>query len=239
MQGIISFTGPAPHCSGGFDEKECEQAMAMFAGRQGFDHCLYQAHVYPPMTRPTIIQAGNSPDGWLAAYASQNLAESDPWIRHAQGASDPWLWDSGSQQAPACFWGEALRHGLRHGCTLPVRTEHGIIGAMTFARGRDAVSLDEYAQKSAALQSFCQDLHAGLLKRRLPQLFHRPDSQLSERERTILKWTADGKTSSEIALILGLTKRTINFHVAKATTKLNSTNKTQAALKAAVLGMLF
>lgn len=239
MQGIISFREVGPHCGAGYENTECEQAMKDFAARQGFDRCLYQAHVYPPMTRPTIIQAGNSPDGWLAAYSSQNFAEFDPWIRHAQSDSNPWLWDSSSQQAPAPFWQEALRHGLRHGCTLPVRTEHGIISAMTFTRESGAVSLDEFTQKSAVLHAFCQDLHAGLLKRRLPQLFHRPDSQLSERERTILRWTADGKTSSEIALILGLTKRTVNFHVAKATLKLNSTNKTQAALKAAVLGMLF
>lgn len=239
MQGIIQFTAGLPHCAASFEDSECEQAMAAFAGRQGFDHCLYLAHVYPPMTRPTVIQAGNCPEGWMAAYSSQNFAEVDPWIRHAQSHSNPWLWDSSSQQAPAPFWLTALRHGMRHGCTLPVRTEHGIIGAMTLARAKEAVSLEEYGQKSASLQAFCHDLHAGLLKRRLPLLFHRPDSQLSERERTILKWTADGKTSSEIALILGLTKRTINFHVAKATLKLNSTNKTQAALKAAVLGMLF
>ncbi|MGM9515085.1 autoinducer binding domain-containing protein [Roseateles sp. DB2] len=213
--------------------------MAAFAGRQGFDHCLYQAHIYPPMTRPTVIQIGSSPEGWLTAYAAQHFAVSDPWIRHAQSNSSPWLWDSSRQQEPGAFWREALHHGLRHGCTLPMRTEHGIIGAMTFARSREAVSLEEFSEKSAGLHAFCQDLHAGLLKRRLPQLFHRPDSQLSERERTILQWTADGKTSSEIALIMGLTKRTINFHVAKATAKLNSTNKTQAALKAAVLGMLF
>jgi len=239
MQGVITVEGPVPHCGSSFEDSECEPAMAAFARRQGFDHCLYQAHIYPPMTRPTVIQAGNSPEGWLTAYAGQNFSEIDPWIRHAQCHSSPWLWDSSCQQTPASFWREALQHGMRHGCTLPVRTEHGIIGAMTFTRSQEAVSLEEYARKQTNLLAFCQDLHAGLLKRRLPQLFHRPDSQLSERERTILKWTADGKTSSEIALFLGLTKRTINFHVAKATLKLNSTNKTQAALKAAVLGMLF
>ncbi|HLO95375.1 MAG TPA: autoinducer binding domain-containing protein [Burkholderiaceae bacterium] len=239
MQGVITFTRAVPQCGSGHDDSECEQAMARFAARQGFEHCLYLAHVYPPMTRPTVIQAGHCPEGWQQVYASQNLSELDPWIRHAQGHGSPWFWDSDCQSVPAVFWQEALRHGMRHGCTLPVRTEHGIIGAMTFARARQPVSLAEYAEKAGELQAFCQDLHAGLLKRRLPQLFHRPDSQLSERERTILKWTADGKTSSEIALILGLTKRTINFHVAKATLKLNSTNKTQAALKAAVLGMLF
>ena len=98
---------------------------------------------------------------------------------------------------------------MRHGCTLPVRREHGIIGAMTFARAQEPVTLGEFEEKAGELRSFSQHVHERLLKQRLPSLFHRQDSQLSERERTILRWTADGKTSSEIALILGLTKRTI------------------------------
>lgn len=239
MQASIRFEGTVPPINAEFKESECEHLMASFARRQDFDHCLYQAHVYPPMTRPTVIQAGNAPRPWFEAYVSQDFAGLDPWIRHAQAHSNPWMWAAAGQQAPAPFWQEALRHGMNYGCTLPVRTGHGIIGAMTLARAQGAVSLGEFEEKSGELLSFCQSLHDILLKRRLPQLFHRPDSQLSERERTILQWTADGKTSSEIALILGLTKRTINFHVAKATLKLNSTNKTQAALKAAVLGMLF
>ncbi len=239
MQDCVIDGGVVPRCGHELEEQECERLMSSFAKKLGFDHCLYQAHVYPPMTRPAVIQTGNAPREWLEAYAGQDFAVQDPWIRHAQGSSSPWLWAAAGQQTPILFWRTALSCGMHYGCTLPARTEHGIIGAMTFARTHGGVSLGEFDEKAAELAGFCQRLHDGVLKRRLPQLFHRPDSRLSERERTILQWTADGKTSSEIAMILGLTKRTVNFHVAKATMKLNSTNKTQAVLKAAVLGMLF
>lgn len=63
-------------------------------------------------------------------------------------------------------------------------------------------------------------------------------SPLSTRELEVMRWAAEGKTSYEIGIILGLTERTVNFHVAKAIFKLNASNKTHAAVKAAVLGLI-
>jgi predicted transcriptional regulator len=40
------------------------------------------------------------------------------------------------------------------------------------------------------------------------------------------------KTSAEIAQILGLTKRTVDFHIDNARIKLGATTRTQAAIKA-------
>ncbi|WP_084169562.1 helix-turn-helix domain-containing protein [Paraburkholderia ferrariae] len=61
---------------------------------------------------------------------------------------------------------------------------------------------------------------------------------LSPREREVMRWAAEGKTSYEIGIILGLAERTINFHVAKAIEKLNASNKTHAAVKAVLLGLV-
>ncbi len=44
---------------------------------------------------------------------------------------------------------------------------------------------------------------------------------LSERELECLEWVSFGKTSWETALILGLSERTINFHLLNACRKLN------------------
>jgi DNA-binding CsgD family transcriptional regulator len=55
---------------------------------------------------------------------------------------------------------------------------------------------------------------------------------LSEREAASLTWSARGKTSSEIAVILGLTKRTVDFHIENACRKLNVATRIEAAVKA-------
>jgi DNA-binding response OmpR family regulator len=56
--------------------------------------------------------------------------------------------------------------------------------------------------------------------------------ELSEREVEALTWSARGKTSDEIALILGLSKRTIDFHIDNARAKLGVATRIQAVVKA-------
>ena len=56
---------------------------------------------------------------------------------------------------------------------------------------------------------------------------------LTEREIDVLRWTADGKTSAEIAEIMCISERTVNFHVNNVVAKLGACNKTSAAVRAA------
>src|SRR3546814_11241249 len=51
---------------------------------------------------------------------------------------------------------------------------------------------------------------------------------LTQREVSCLQWAAIGKTSWEMGLILGLTERTINFHIHNACRKLGVHGRKQA-----------
>jgi DNA-binding response OmpR family regulator len=56
---------------------------------------------------------------------------------------------------------------------------------------------------------------------------------LNDREVETLTWAARGKTSAEIAQILGLSKRTVDFHIDNARVKLGAATRVEAAIKAA------
>ena len=56
---------------------------------------------------------------------------------------------------------------------------------------------------------------------------------LTQREVSCLQWAALGKTSWEMGMILGLTERTINFHIHNACRKLGVHGR-QAAITAAL-----
>jgi len=57
---------------------------------------------------------------------------------------------------------------------------------------------------------------------------------LGERELETLTWAARGKTFCEIGEILGLSRRTVEFHLDNARRKLGVPTRTQALIKAAV-----
>ncbi len=70
------------------------------------------------------------------------------------------------------------------------------------------------------------------LRRQLNGPRRRSDYHLTDREREVLTWVGRGKTSSEIAIILGLSERTVNFHCDQAIKRLGVSNRTQAVAKA-------
>jgi DNA-binding NarL/FixJ family response regulator len=55
---------------------------------------------------------------------------------------------------------------------------------------------------------------------------------LKDREVEVLTWAARGKTSSEIARKLRLSKRTVDFHIDNARIKLRAATRTEAVIKA-------
>src|SRR5215467_5389839 len=59
-------------------------------------------------------------------------------------------------------------------------------------------------------------------------------AMLNDREIEVLTWVARGKTSAQIADLIGLSKRTVDFHLDNARIKLDATTRTQAAIKAAI-----
>ena len=61
---------------------------------------------------------------------------------------------------------------------------------------------------------------------------------LSDREVEVLTWSARGKTSGEIASILGLAKRTVDFHFDNARARLGVATRIEAAVKAATGGII-
>jgi DNA-binding NarL/FixJ family response regulator len=61
---------------------------------------------------------------------------------------------------------------------------------------------------------------------------------LNDREVETLTWVARGKTSAEIAHILGLSKRTVDFHIDNARSKLGAATRTEAVIKAADGGLI-
>jgi DNA-binding NarL/FixJ family response regulator len=99
-------------------------------------------------------------------------------------------------------------------------------------RGR-RLGADDYVTKPIdfdVLETIINARLAGVARNRTwPKLV-----TLKEREIETLTLVARGKTSGQIAQTLGLTKRTIDFHLDNARMKLGAATRTEAAIKAAI-----
>lgn len=61
---------------------------------------------------------------------------------------------------------------------------------------------------------------------------------LSPRENECLRWSASGNNTASIAYALGVSERTVRFHISNAMSKLEATSRTHAIARAMQLGLL-
>jgi DNA-binding response OmpR family regulator len=98
-------------------------------------------------------------------------------------------------------------------------------------KGRQ-LGADDYVTKPIDFEVLDAILKARLARVARSDLWPRSVG-LSDREIETLTWAARGKTSAEIAKLLDLSKRTVDFHIENARAKLGVSTRIQAAVKAA------
>jgi DNA-binding NarL/FixJ family response regulator len=61
---------------------------------------------------------------------------------------------------------------------------------------------------------------------------------LTDREVEAMTWVARGKSSTDIAVLMGVSERTVNFHVNNVIRKLGVATRVQAAIRCTLLGLI-
>jgi LuxR family transcriptional regulator len=98
--------------------------------------------------------------------------------------------------------------------------------------------LEDLKENFFRVSSLADEL--SLLARRHLLPMYLPDigQPLATREADVLRWAAGGKTADEIASILEISTRTVNFHIGRSIAKMNAANRTAAVVKAALFDLL-
>ena len=220
-------------------EDELFEALASIARGLGFDLCAYGLRTPFPFSRPKIVMFNNYPVAWQTRYREKNYVAIDPTVRHGMRSLLPVVWSDDVFVSARELWEDARSFGLQFGWAQSCHDVNGVGGLLTLARSGEPLSEAELEDKGLKMAWLTQIAHLGMSRCLTPKLMPEAGVQLSDREVEVLRWTAEGKTSGEISDILNISERTVNFHIANAVTKLNAANKTAAAIRAAVLGMLY
>ncbi len=170
---------------------------------------------------------------WINQYREKSYLEIDPVLQAVQKSILPIDWQSFdiSNQKVRRFFNEAKDAGVgRNGISIPVRGRTG--DSAIFSITANAKDNDWFQFKRQFMRDFqvlAVHFHQSVL---ISNNVIQPKFKLSHRENEVLYWTACGKTGEESALILGISKRGVRFHIYNIMHKLNCTNVTHAVAKA-------
>lgn len=219
-------------------EHELFKQLADVAAGMGFDYCAYGIRMPVPISRPSVAMFNNYPRQWQARYDECDYIRVDPTVHHALKSTLPIIWSSKLFETAPAMWEEARAHGLHAGWAQASRDASGSVGLLTLARSSRQLDDGELTANMGRMVWLAQYAHAAMARLLISKLTPETQVSLTAREREVLRWTAEGKTAYEISQILAISERTICFHINNVVAKLGASNKTQAAVKAAALGML-
>jgi LuxR family transcriptional regulator, quorum-sensing system regulator SolR len=220
-------------------EQDLFNHVAEMAKAMGFEYCAYGIQIPIPISRPSVVMFNNYSQEWQDCYQERNYLQVDPTVQHAHKSTLPVLWTNRLFEPVPHMWEEARSHGLQFGWAQASRDASGSVGLLTLARSAEQLTDSELYSNQARMVWLTQYVHAAMARLLIPRMAPEMHITLTAREKEVLRWTAEGKTAYETSQILAISERTINFHINNVISKLGASNKTQAAVKAVAMGMLF
>lgn len=206
-------------------------------GEIGFEKCAYGLRVPSSSGEPEIRMDNNYPDRWVEEYAANGFVFKDPTVINGMRSTFPMIWNDELFQSTPDLWEGAKSFGLRHGWSQSYHMKSGAAGLITFVRSHDTLTQEELRVRSPYLIYLSHIIHDRIERLNL-DLITSKVAELTLREKEILKWTADGKTSAAIASTMNLSTNTVNFHLKNAIKKLDASNKVSAVARAIMLKLI-
>jgi DNA-binding CsgD family transcriptional regulator len=192
-----------------------------------------------PPTTSRELSANTIITNWSAELMSlfdrEGLMQTSLVLGHLRRSATPFSFDLESvgpdrvgPKARELF----SRFGIIRGAYFPVHDVSGMRGAVSIGGSAAAFTQQQM------MELMYISIHVFERLMQIRNLDVRPTDVLTDREVDCLNWTAAGKTSAEIAEILGLSEHTVNHYLNRAAKKLDSVNRTQAVVKALRLGVI-
>ncbi len=151
------------------------------------------------------------PQYWSARHSVHLLARSDE--RKPLSISKPTL---------SLMTDFGIRGGFTAGCPPTAKDGNG---SFFYFLGRN---IDFEPRVLAILEYLSPHLHQALLRCAGDAPPGTALDAVSGREKQVLEWLKEGKSSWDISTILGIRERTVNFHVSNIVRKLGAQNRSQA-----------
>lgn len=219
--------------------------------RYGFDRLIYGYTRYRTSTSlgdpDDFLILTNHSEDYVAGFLDDGLYFHAPMLRWALDHEGACSWRLISEMMASDTVTEQERKVYEFNARQGVTTGYTVSFNSVSVRCKGAISLcarEGLTQDDvdAIWEKHGQDI---LLMNNVAHLkiltlpYTTPSRSLTKRQREALEWVGDGKTTQDIALLMGLTQATVEKHLRLAREALSVETTAQAVLKAALHNQMF
>lgn len=214
----------------------------------GFDSFMYGASAAPHLDHESQSYVFTTLSReWVKRYDEQAYIEVDTRITQALDSAVPLIWEYATEHGKSpltdAFLDDSLAHGVGSGvmCGIHGPRQTRVIFALSHASPR----IDEHRRREIEERIgdilllgtyFHEVFMKGVITQGIPPLLL--GAPLTARQKQCLVLAAQGQTTQDIALKLGLSERTIQFHFDGIRAKLGAANRQEAVAKAMAAGVI-
>lgn len=220
------------------------EAMAEY----GFDRALYgfSRHRYSPgmLQRDDFFMLSNHTTEFLEPFVENAMYDHAPmiqWSVENEGCCS-WSWIEANMDSLTPEELKVIEFNRKHG----VHAGYSIAFKDISARSKGAIGLIAKVGMSQAEVDAVWDDHGRdifvmnqVAHLRISTLPFIGPKTLTSRQREVLEWVSEGKTTQDIAIILGVSLATVEKHLRLARDVLEAETTAQAVLKAAFQNQIF
>lgn len=214
---------------------EVFDALTNAARDLGYAYCSYQMRSGWSDMGKQMYSFSNFPVHWQRTQNQTVRVQDDPVLAHCMRSREPIYWSTATYDQHVRMQATLAASNIRRGWSQSRLGPFGALGILSVATDDTETSSEQLSEQHDDL---CWLMTAAKFGFSWVPASREDQALLSTREREVLTWTAQGKTSGEISDILDISAHTVNFHIKKASDKLDAANRTTAAVRAAMLGLL-
>ena len=179
------------------------------------------------------------PADFRRIYVEEHLYLDDPFPAIAATKTEPFYWSDITDSVQltvrqSAYIDKAKKAGFADGMIMQVfgpRARNALV-SIGFHEGKPKLSPREITEMQWAAQSV--HLHFCSMAK-TPNAQH---SSLSPQELEVLRWIARGKSNTVIAVIMGLSRHTVDTIIRRMFGKLDVTDRTRAAVRGLAFGLI-
>ncbi len=181
----------------------------------------------------------NFPQEWQRKYLEKNFSRFDPVITNAKRAPCMYNWvacppHSGDMTGDVLeFYENASEFGIKSGFSVAIPTGFGHHAILTLASDHMKTSTINPTHTQLAIIATAMIYKSFSSNEALSK-----EIDLTPREATCLRWIAEGKSTQDVADLLGISYRSVRFYLDEAKRKLSTHSTVQAVALASRMHLI-